>query len=748
MKTYISNICKKEHAITIIAASIAALQMGSAFAQTAAAANSGVLNLDEVVITAAPEARSKMKQSQSVSSMSSEQVTASGAVSAAEILRSIPGIRSEASSGDGNANITVRGVPISAGGARYVQLQEDGLPVLLFGDYNFATSDMFMRTDFGTDGVEAVRGGGASTLATNSPGGVINFLSKNGENNEGAIGVSTTLAPNAFKNVRLDLAKGGAINSTTRYQVSGYVRNGEGPRESSGAKEEGHQIRANITKDLGDGSYVRVNLKSLDDKSPTLLSVPVRIVNQQIVEAPGIDPRTYSPYSTGLRNVPNWGMYDGTSQNINEGLHVKSTAIGAEASLNLGDGWNLKDSFRIAKNSGIFSGVMPANSIGDASLPGYGKYDALFLGAKFNDLGLSVNDLKVNKKIKWADGTSLNATAGLFMASQNLNIDWEIGHFNLTSPSGTGVQTNAYESWYKRYIDLTYNHLAPYAALAYEAGPLNIDASVRADRQTVNGLFLGGSAPSTAHAANYKSNNTAYSLGANYQFNKDLSGFARTSSGSSFNSDRVLFTEVAACGNTCFVGQTVPVNKVVQHEVGVKARSGKLSTSATVFIAKTTESNYDLTTGQNSANTYDAKGVELEMGYKMGAFKLNGGLTYTDASVVASSTAAYVGKTPNRQAKMVYQIAPSVDLGNLNIGASIIGTTSSKDAQLSAYEATMAGYTYVNAFVKYDLTSNWSVNFSVNNLFNKIGYTEVNSDRAAARSINGRSAKLQAVYKF
>jgi hypothetical protein len=41
-------------------------------------------------------------------------------------------IRAESSGGEGNANFNVRGVPVSSGGSRYLQLQEDGLPVMLF----------------------------------------------------------------------------------------------------------------------------------------------------------------------------------------------------------------------------------------------------------------------------------------------------------------------------------------------------------------------------------------------------------------------------------------------------------------------------------------------------------------------------------------------------------------------------------------------------------------------------------------
>jgi outer membrane receptor protein involved in Fe transport len=732
-------------ALTAIAfaAATLTLQMSAAMAQTAppAKTDSAVLNLDEVVITATPEGRSKMKQSQSVSTLNGEQILQSNPSSAAEVLRSIPGVRSEASSGDGNANITVRGVPISAGGSRYVQLQEDGLPIMLMGDFNFLTADMFTRVDFGTDGVEVVRGGGASTLASNSPGGVINFLSKTGEVQGGSIGLSY----GSHGNLRTDFNVGGPMSDTTRYNVSGFVRNGQGPRDTGGLiMEQGYQLRANMTKDLGAGSYVRFNAKILKDKSPTLLTVPVQIVNQQIVAAPGVDPRTYTPYSSGLPLVPNWGQYNSGSQNVNDGLSVESLALGAEFSINLGNDWTLKDSFRINRATGIFSGVMPADSI---AAP-FTSYTGLFLGSKFRDVGSTFNDLKLTKSFKLDATSSVNTTAGLFYGSQRYDQDWEIGGFNGMTTSSPGAAAASYTSYFKRSANMTYTQLAPYAALAYQTGPLNLDASLRMDSQTAKGNSQAGTDP--LHDADYTSKYTSFSLGANYSLNKDMSVFGRVSNGAALNSDRILFAAAGPC-TSCFTGKEVPVNKVQQMEVGMKMRSGNLSTFVTLFQAKTDESNYDLTNTNNpvtTQNKYDASGVEIEAGYKMGMFRINGGLTYTNASVTDSNNLAYIGKTPNRQAKVIYQLAPSLNFGNMNVGMSFIGTTASRDAQTSAFEAELPGYVYSNLFFNMDVNKSWNVGFAVNNVFDTIGYTEVNSDRAAARSINGRTVKFAAKYNF
>jgi outer membrane receptor protein involved in Fe transport len=152
------------------------------------------LALEEVVVTATANRVSKMDASVSVSTLDSSQLQQLQPTSAADVLRDIPGIRAEASGGEGNANVAVRGLPIASGGAKYVQFQEDGLPVLEYGDIAFATPDTFMRIDYNTDHVEVVRGGSASTFASNAPGGVFNFISKTGGDSlQGNVGISAGL---------------------------------------------------------------------------------------------------------------------------------------------------------------------------------------------------------------------------------------------------------------------------------------------------------------------------------------------------------------------------------------------------------------------------------------------------------------------------------------------------------------------------------------------------------------------------
>ena len=139
-------------------------------------------SFETIVVTASPGTTTEFRSSISVNSISADEVAEYAPRGTAEIFRNIPGVRSEAGGGNaGNANIIVRGLPAASGGAKFLQLHEDGLPVLEFGDIAFGNADIFLRADWSVERIESVRGGSASTFASNSPGGVINFISNTGE---------------------------------------------------------------------------------------------------------------------------------------------------------------------------------------------------------------------------------------------------------------------------------------------------------------------------------------------------------------------------------------------------------------------------------------------------------------------------------------------------------------------------------------------------------------------------------------
>lgn len=749
-----------------LACALTVAHMGSAWAQTAP--NNDTLKLDELVVTGTASGASKMKQSNSISTVGVDQILQAQPTNSSDILRTIPGVRAESSGGGGNANVTVRGLPISAGGARYVQFQEDGLPVLLFGDVAFATPDMFLRADGSLERLEVVRGGSASTLGTNAPGGIINFISKTGEEPGGSMGVTTGLG---YDEKRFDFDYSGKLGEKTRFFVGGYANMGQGPRNASANGVQGHQIKANITQDVDNG-FVRLNFKTLDDKSPLFMPAPVSIKNGVLSELPGIDPRKATFYS------PYW-VQDATlsknntlvNSNVNDGLRVKSDSFGVETELKLAGGWKLSEKFRTSENSGRFISIFPGDDVANAASgtkyatgPKKGQaytgksFTATVFNTSMDDMGSTTNDVKLSKTFAQADGSKITTTAGLFVNVQKVALTWNFNQYLMeatdnnpallansktNSYGAIDLGTNVWGGCCTRAIDGTYRTTSPYAVLGWEKGALSLDGSLRADQQVATGSYNQASnnqfKPENTQAINYTKNFNSYSFGGNYQLDKDTALFARVSKGAAFNADRIMFDPKKMPLDGSGV---VPINEVKQVEGGVKLRNGNLSTFVTLFNAKTDESNYDATTQKSTSNKYDASGVEVEAGYKMGAFRINGGVTVTDAKIVAT------GLTPNRQAKVVYQLSPSYVLGDATIGAAIVGTSSSKDAQGSGYDVTLPAYTVINAFANFNIGKNAVASLGVNNLTNVLGYTESNDGRMAARAINGRSIKAGLKYNF
>jgi outer membrane receptor protein involved in Fe transport len=517
-----------------------------------------------------------------------------------------------------------------------------------------------------------------------------------------------------------------------------------------------------------------VSFKHLDDRSPTFLPTPVRFVNGEIQEIPGLDPRKAAFYNAGFPADNTLAANNGrVTSNIRNGLSAKTDAFGVELDVDIGAGMRLQNNFRWSKNSGRFIGIFPGSDVAPAPAgtkfaSGGGAYtgdqfQAVVFNTKVDNVGLVANDLKLSKSFALGEG-NLNATGGLYTSVQTLNLTWNFNQYSLSasgenaqllnvpgtlngSPGFGGCCSNTQDSKYKT--------AAPYLVLGYEIGGLTVDASVRHDSNSANGTYYQSNAGvfydlARPNRIDYHFGRTSYSAGANYRLNKDTAVFARLSDGAAYNADRITFFNPPGLVNGS--SPKIPTNEVKQLEGGVKWRSGGVSLFVTLFAARTDEINVDLTAVpvKVTNNKFDSKGLELEMAYRAGIFAVQGGLTYTRAKITDSSNAALVGTTPKRQARVVYQLAPSVTIGDAAlIGASIVGTTSSKDdSKAGPVTVTLPGFLTINAFGNYAITPQASVSLAVNNLLNVIGYTESNDGRDAARSVNGRTAKVSLKYTF
>lgn len=530
---------KLRHALCASAALSGLLAAVPAFAQDNAEETGA--EGEEIIVTAVARGQNRLESSVSVSAIGAQAIANLAAPSSADLIRQIPGIRSEASGGEGNANIAVRGIPVSTGGARYIQLQEDGLPILEFGDIIFGNADNFLRADRSVARVEAVRGGSASTFASNAPGAVINFISKTGEQEGGAIQASVGLD---FESYRLDFDYGAPLAEDLYFHVGGFYRTGEGPRDIGYNGYNGGQIKANITKEF-DGGYIRFSAKYLDDTTPTILPQPVRVTGSNAspnYEAiPGFDPRTdalYSPYLTPVVSLD--GNNNPASYDFRDGLSVKSLAFGIESEIDVGSGWTLTNRFRFADNSGGFLSPFPAgagaaqgiaNGIGGAGSsivfatgPSAGQVanpatiggnglltNVVNFNTRLNSLNNVTNDFRVNKQFDIGGGTA-NFTSGFYFSRQTIDTDWlwtshvqtvegngRAALVNIRNAAGQTVTQNGtvgfgasfFGNCCRRSYDVDYSTYAPFASLSVQTGRLTLDASVRYDFGDASGTIAG-----------------------------------------------------------------------------------------------------------------------------------------------------------------------------------------------------------------------------------------------------------------
>ena len=457
--------------------------------------------------------------------------------SIAGIMQNIPGIRSETSDIDGFSAITIRGLPLAAEGSKFLQLQEDGLPVLEFGDIQFAGIDQFLRADISLAQVQAIRGGSASTFASNSPGGLINFISHTGETAGGAVQVSSGVGHDLK---RIDFSYGSPLGDGWRFHVGGFYRTGEGPRAIGYDGFRGGQIKANVTKAFERG-YIRLYAKYLDDRQPNYGSAPVTIggtdADPQIRFLPGYDLRDQG-YASGL--TASFGEVDRNNSptiiDSREGLAAQVKAVGVEAQFEIA-GWTLTNRFRFSDVSGAYNDNAPfvtapapffaafggpGATLSYAAGPQSGTAisDARLLSlsariyADLESLDNATNDLRASRVWNVGDG-KLTTTAGVYSAQQDIRMFWNFAStlqdlagggrnapVNLTAGNGTPITdtgTLAYGFavglpfgiYHNRY-DVSYDILAPYGSVNYQIGKLAIGASIRWDKGDVTGQVFSG----------------------------------------------------------------------------------------------------------------------------------------------------------------------------------------------------------------------------------------------------------------
>ena len=637
-KSEIRLLKQRARQLRLLAASSLAC-VGPAYSQSAvdtAPVADSAGSLEEIVVTASGKDKTQLNSSVSVTSVDAKLIKDFHPSSEAEIFRMIPGIQVAGTSGPGgNANIAVRGLPVATGGSPFVQIQEDGLPTVLFGDIQFGNNDYWTHFDSSVERVEAVRGGSASTFASQAPGAVINYISNYGKKDGGFIGLSRGLG---YDETKVDFRYGGKLSDTVNFHVGGYFKDGRGPLHADYKVSNSIQVKGNITKELDDGKgFIRFLFKYADTAEPNYTGSPAYAnVNGKSVGGikpyPGFDGRTdsnYSIYNQDFLIVNRDGVLQRTRM---DGITTQAKSVGTQFHYDFSDAISVDNNNRWTQMSGGFAApflnvTRTAGVIGStvngatvaairyASGPRAGQlFTDTYLDNNVNvktnvrDIGSFVNDFNLSGKFNVGAGR-LTSRAGWFFMDQKIAMDWHVNkstrelsgnnpsQLDLYDAAGAKLTANGIAGFNNNWgdccardYDLSYTDNAPYLSLDFDADRFGVDASVRRDsvkasgstihsdniaiNTNVNGVLIPTLlANGPQENLNYTRSYNSWSVGGLFKATSDTSVFIRASRGGRFNGDRQTVSgKINPDGSLNDAGRTASVDIVNQYELGVKNR--------------------------------------------------------------------------------------------------------------------------------------------------------------------------------
>lgn len=410
-----------------------------------------LLGMDELIVSGTFNPATKLESSTAISTLNPEYINNRVPRGTADLLRAAPGLQVTSTYGEVGADVTVRGLPRTANSSfRYISLQEDGLRALEPPGLLFAFPDAFVRQDETISTVEVVRGGSAPVFTSNTPGGIVNFISKTGGPE-----LSGTLKSSIgfHRMVRQDFNLGGPLFEDWRFNIGGYYRHDEGVRATGYPTDRGGQLKLNLTRDFERG-FVRFYTKYLREKNVWYMGTPFQNYKNPEPISGGPELGTGTSYSPERRVVTIPDAYNRGSdvqKNMDTGFSVDYKMFGLETLRELGNDWNLTLKSRLINTKNIMNLMIdvadpfPVMGFGQPNLPssvprivrfvnsgetisdqnqvsnlnGNGLMTIHGFGFSEQDVTNFISDIRVNKEIG-----NHNLNAGLYFSSYR--VEWNL----------------------------------------------------------------------------------------------------------------------------------------------------------------------------------------------------------------------------------------------------------------------------------------------------------------------------------
>ena len=728
--------------------SIALIMASPVIAQEEAQDNSKKDDYVEQIIvtgTASGTAIRKVDASYASTSLSAEDILKLAPKSTAELFRAVPGVWAESSGGVSGANVFVRGFP-GGGDAPFLTVQLQGVGLYTPPSVSFLENSTLFRVDETIEFMDALRGGPASVLSNGQPGLTTNFLLKEGsEVTEGTFKYTTS----DYGLQRIDAVLSGALDEDFYYMIGGYVQQSSGVRDAGFTSEKGNQFTINLTKELDNG---KINLYTRITDDHGTWYTPSPLIN-------GVDNSFVHMGTLNRQATINYGPEDDSTSetfDFGEGRGWDGSVSGGSINLELGDGWTFVDRFSFTKGEADTLGLVTngdpvaLSSVADSgdSATGAVTGDTYAGTTAVQQLGRWVvrkdiesftNDVALTKTTD-----TIKASVGLFSSSYSSNDWWSLGNhaYHVVQSGGealAGIECNDSVAGCGWNYDINSTGdgktTALYAALDYQfSDDLSADIGIRNENHQIEYSVDEGLDGIVSKSVQYDESDVAYTLGVNWQFEKDSGIFSRYSEGSKmpyFDDFRDNFGSYSN-GNDL-------ISDVVQFELGYKLAASNYNVYATGFYNEVESSQTPIPGGASNLFATEAKGIEFDAAYFTDnglAISLNA--TIQDTQVVESADATLIGKEAQRQPGFQLRVTPSYIFEMDKFYATVYGTLSVVDDRfadagntvvLDGYQSLDIGLTMVN-------DNGLNMNLAIQNLTDEDALTE--GDPRNPTAPNGR----------
>lgn len=594
-------------------------------------------NLQTVVVTATATQVRKLDASYNIVSASMHQIAMANPASTAEIYKLSPGVWPESSGGQTGVNIDVAGFPLGGGDSPYFTTMIEGTPLYGAPFLSFMDNSSLMRMDDTVERVEIVQGGPSAIFGPGQPGATANFILRTGSDQEaGSLGV--TYGSEGL--YRTDLFESGKLTDGWYGSVGGYFEKSDGIRDPQYPDVLGGQLTATLKHTLDRGSLM-FWARTLHEHDQWVADFPYVLSNGSVSTYPGFDQLDSTYNSKQLQNfqVPDPACNCFEEDDISSGRGADLNYFGSQLKEAFDGGWSISNNFifdggSVPTHALINNGNPQTLSayIGTLTLPS--PLSTALVQATYNN-GQAVNpgqsvvsqqvwyvqkkivsaidEFRVNKDL----GFGNTLTFGVYAARYTMNDNWSLGSNVLITnqPNATPIILsafaggNSYEvsspqgivsanGGYQILQNGRATNIAPYLSDSWKIDRWLIDAGIRVEHISLSQATSNlspvqmGSAfdlwdnavelPNGTWSYGHENNTIpTFSVGANYEFNDNMSAYVRINNGVLLENFDDVRCNVYDGSNGC--PNRTPLQTVQNQEFGFKIQSRWTLLDASIY---------------------------------------------------------------------------------------------------------------------------------------------------------------------